>query len=111
MASVKVLAIFGVIFLMSSVSHGRNSEESFLMLREAMMDSNADYNKHKKQMNNEETSRADSWNERGQTVIHIGAGETAAANSFQAYNEEISDEQGAFRNDRDVSSNRENEEN
>ena len=68
------------------------------MLRAAMMESNADYNKHKKKMNHEEFDRADDWSERDTQAILIHGRTPVDTEEFKQLNDE-------FRaSDREVSS-------
>lgn len=71
MATIKLLSVFALLTIISAPGYARSSEESQFLLKEAMMDSNADYNKHKKQMNMEEYDRADDWSDRDTQAIMI----------------------------------------
>ncbi len=66
----KVLLFISIIGL-SSVAQTRDSGEAFLMLRQAMMDSNKDYNQHKKKANHEEFDRVEKWGRRNSATIVI----------------------------------------
>ena len=72
MKSIQFLAIFALVFSFGMTAQARDADESMLMLREAMMDSNADYNKHKKKTNYEEFDRADEWAVRDSQAIQVG---------------------------------------
>ena len=83
-------------------AEARNEEESFLMLREAMMESNADYNKHKKKANHEEMDRAETWGKRGSQMIVIN-GRHVSSDDVQEYQaEELEYDES---NGREISSN------
>jgi hypothetical protein len=58
--------------LTANMGMAKDSLESELLLREALMSSNADYNKHKKAANEEEYERIDNWRSRDSQVIEIG---------------------------------------
>ncbi len=83
-------------FITLSEAQGRDLDESQLMLQEAMMNSNADYNKHKKKMNHEEFDRADDWSDRDSQAIVI-EGQLSPLVDFQEVRLEV-------RQDREVSS-------
>ncbi len=83
-SSTKKLMIFLSIFGFSLATQARDSAESFLMLRQAMMKSNKDYNQHKKKMNNEEFERVETWGRRNSATIVInGGGTTNELSEFQ----------------------------
>jgi hypothetical protein len=65
------IILLGLTFT-ASVGMAKDSLESELLLREALMSSNADYNKHKKAANEEEYERIDNWRSRDSQVIEIG---------------------------------------
>ncbi len=90
-SELKKITILIAIFLTSFSLQARDSEESFLMLREAVMESNGDYNKYKKKMNYEEFDRADNWNERSTQAIIIGAqkGQAQDLSDFKQLNDDI----------------------
>lgn len=63
-----------VLAMMSSISTLAQAEgitESQFLLQQAMMDSNADYNKHKKKILQEDDERADTWESRKNEAIAI----------------------------------------
>lgn len=64
-----------ILFLSLTVSFNAYADngisESAYLLQEAMMQSNADYNKHKKAINHEEFDRADDWSTRDTQAINI----------------------------------------
>jgi hypothetical protein len=68
--SSKLLLFLGLTILTCPLRAETISESAFL-LREAMMQSNADYNKFKKIENTEEFDRADEWGERDSVAIGI----------------------------------------
>lgn len=80
-------------------AQARNADESKFMLQEALMSSNADYNKFKKKMNQEEMDRADQWAERGEQAIAI---DTDATN--RNHSNLLDPEQEPVYRPRDVSS-------
>lgn len=49
----------------------KDGQESVLLLREALMESNADYNVHKGKANMDEFDRADTWVERDTQALLI----------------------------------------
>jgi hypothetical protein len=67
-----ILLLLASISLVAAPGWSRDSDEAHLMLKEAMMESNADYNKHKKLSNHEEFDRADHWTSRDSQSISIG---------------------------------------
>ncbi len=73
MKTTKIFLIIVLAYFTSMTANARDVDESQLLLREAMMNSNADYNKHKKKMNHEEFDRADEWGERDTQAIVIDA--------------------------------------
>lgn len=75
--------------------------ETEFLLMEAMMQSNADYNKHKKDLNHEEDDRADAWSNRGSQAIAINQKELSTSDNKNF--RELRNELGA--GDREVSSN------
>ena len=69
-----ILNVLAAIISFSFIGISAQAEgisESAYLLREAMMQSNADYNKHKKKTNYEEFDRADEWGERNNLAISI----------------------------------------
>ncbi len=68
---IKILALFFLVQTLCQTALARNPEESAVLLQQAMMQSNADYNKHKLVDNMETFDRADEWTERGTEVIQI----------------------------------------
>ena len=72
--------------------------ESAYLLQQAMMESNADYNKHKKKANHEEFDRAENWENRASDAILIDGKATYASEEFT---EEV---EGSGPLDREVSS-------
>ncbi len=82
--------------LLAFSAQARDYDESQLLLREAMMESNADYNKHKKKVNDEDNERADDWGERKTQAIVID-GRSRDVSNFQEMKEEVEQ-------DREVSS-------
>lgn len=71
MSTIKNLIILSLIILVGSFAQARDSRESMLLLKEALMESNGDYNIHKKKFNHEEFDRADEWAERNTQAITI----------------------------------------
>ena len=66
------LALLAVAFLAVSLSANAWDGEALKeTLKEAMMESNADYNYHKKKAINEENNRIDGWDERDNQSIMI----------------------------------------
>ncbi len=107
MTFVNILLVFITGMIISFNAQARSADESMYLLKEALMESNGDYNKHKKKFNHEEFDRADTWTDRGTQAIMIdGQNRTA---SMQEFKELAND----FRpNNREVSSNEsENQEN
>lgn len=82
-------------------AEARNEEESFLLLRQAMMESNADYNKHKKKMNHEEMDRVEEWGNRDSDMIVINGKAAKVADLSDFKTEQPYDEA----NGREISSN------
>lgn len=76
MISTKNIFLAAAVLLIGFSAQARDTDESMLMLQEAMMDSNADYNKHKKKSNHEEFDRADDWSERNSQAIMIDGTKT-----------------------------------
>jgi hypothetical protein len=79
-----------------SLGLARDTDESELLLKEAMMQSNADWNQHQKKLNHEEFDRADQWEERNSQAIVIDH-RTIDYIGYQQAKEE-------FRQNREVSS-------
>lgn len=77
----------------------RDLDESQVLLQQAMMQSNADYNMHKKKFNNDEYDRADDWADRDRQTIVIG-GRNNDLKDFKEMKEEVGQ-------DREVSSHQE----
>lgn len=98
-STMKKVMIFISIIGFSAVAQSRDSGEAFLMLREAMMDSNKDYNQHKKKANHEEFDRVEKWGRRNSATIVIN-GQTATNNELEKF-QEPQESPG----DREVSSN------
>lgn len=85
-------------------AQARDSYEATLMLREALMQSNADYNKLKKNSNDAEFERDSSWNNRKVKSIVIGDEhilKESRLNEYKELNEEMT------RRERDISSHNE----
>ena len=68
---IKMSAVTLGVLLLSFSAQARDADQSFLMLREAIMESNGDYNKFKKKMNEEEFDREASWSNRSANSIDI----------------------------------------
>jgi len=66
-----LFALFIILTIGSSIALAKNAQESDMLLREAMMESNADYNAHKGKSNMEEFDRADEWVERETQALII----------------------------------------
>lgn len=79
------LGMFALVLMMSATAYGRSAEESAMLLQQAMMQSNADYNKHKLQDNLETFDRADSWSEREASAIHLNKGATIGAAQWEEF--------------------------
>lgn len=72
-SGLKLLICFAAIHFLGGVSaHAGEDYDSQLLLREALMESNGDYNKHKKKFIQDEYERADNWDERNEGAIAIG---------------------------------------
>ena len=69
--ALNIVTVFATVFALSLPVQAEGMTESQLLLREALMSSNADYNQHKKRANHEEFDRADSWSERSAEGIVI----------------------------------------
>lgn len=65
------MSVLAMIAGVSIQAQAEGITESQLLLQQAMMDSNADYNKHKKKNMDEEDERADSWEERKLQAIDL----------------------------------------
>ena len=81
---IKLLAIAATVSLTSLTLQARDTDESMLMLKEAMMDSNADYNKHKKKANHDEFDRVEKWGRRDTGTIVID-GKVATQSDINEY--------------------------
>lgn len=64
-------AVFVILTIGSFSAFAKDAQESVLLLREAMMKSNADYNVHKGKANMDEFDRADAWVERDTKALFI----------------------------------------
>ena len=69
--SIRVMSLFIAAFFLSVAAEATNLEETESLLKEALMESNGDYNKHKKKANYEEMDRADSWADRQANTITL----------------------------------------
>ena len=98
MFSPKKLLFLAGLMLLSSVSYSQDIDESAFLLQQAMMESNADYNKHKKAFNNEEFDRADEWENRNTQAIVIDG---KNRQNLEEFKQEVQDSE---RQDREVSS-------
>lgn len=97
------LLTLSVLFFTFSAQADHRAESSHL-LRQAMMQSNADYNVLKKKTNHEEFDRADQWSERDNSAIAINQKDLANSD-YQDYKEIA----GEFSfNERQVSSTKKN---
>lgn len=68
---IRTLLIFATIAFGAGPLEARDFDESMSMLQEAMMESNADYNKHKKIANHDEFDRVETWGRRNAGTIVI----------------------------------------
>ena len=65
--------VLTLIMLASTQAFGFEKEDSFASLRSAMLESNKDYNDHKKAMLDEENDRISDWGKRSITAVTIEA--------------------------------------
>ena len=65
----KLLILMAAIHFTAMSVLAKSKVESTLLLKDALADSNADYNKHKKVSLDEENQRVNQWNDQTQQVV------------------------------------------
>ena len=104
-SKLNLLTVLTSLFFVSFSAQAEGISESAMLLQEAMMQSNADYNKHKKKANHEEFDRADTWGERDTMSITIDQ-KALQASDYQDF-QQI---KGEFEEDLELSANDEQKE-
>lgn len=84
MSILKPYIFIAFLLSISFSAQARSEGESMELLKEALMQSNGDYNKHKKKFNHDEFDRADEWAERDVEAIAINV-----RNPYQSEQEEF----------------------
>lgn len=82
------MSVLAMIAGVSIETQAEGITESQLLLQQAMMDSNADYNKFKKINMQEEDDRADSWEERKLQAIDLDGKPNRGREVSSAYSDE-----------------------
>ena len=83
---ISLFAAFLIFTISSFTAFAKDLSESEFLLREAMMESNADYNVHKGKANLEEFDRADTWVERKNLGLVIGKDPHFVSNTEEVQN-------------------------
>lgn len=91
MAKITLLVLFLLSQIFTIHAYAKSQLESEMLLREALMSANADYNQHKKKSLEEEMERAETWIERDEDAIAIGQGLDLATQVEQELREDLID--------------------
>ncbi len=83
----KVLNVLVILFL-ANTSYGFEKESSFLALRQAVSDSNKEYNENMKEKYQEEHEQMSEWNERDVSSVKVESGILVEAKDSNLQQEE-----------------------
>lgn len=81
-----------IILMLASSSFAFDKEDNTLDFRQALMESNKDYNDHKKEMLNEDNDRISDWNSQQAKAFTITAGIQQEARNYRVDPEQLAKE-------------------